>query len=398
MELREAFVLSALAGRRNMSDLCRRYGISRKTGYKWLGRYREEGRQGLEDRSRCPLRRPSSVSASQCEAICKERGDRSGPGAGKIRARLMRAHPGESWPSRSTVHEVLRRSGLVKAGRRRRESVGSPRSIVEAAAPNAVWSTDFKGQFLLGDGSYCYPLTVMDSFSRYLLACDALASVQRCGAFACFERLFLEMGLPDAILTDNGSPFGSSGAGGLTGLSAFWVKLGITVFRTRPGKPQDNGRHERMHRTLKAATTRPPSYDLAAQGERFGRFLFTYNEERPHEALEQVPPGTVYVPSTRLWDGVVRDPEYPPHWEARRVKRHGEIKWRNQTYYISEALGGELVGLYESGDGVWQVAFGAHPVAIYRAETDRVYPIHPRKREKGFTALGAPDAKETGRT
>jgi hypothetical protein len=241
--------------------------------------------------------------------------------------------------------------------------------------PNAVWSVDFKGEFKMGDGCYCYPLTVMDGATRYVLSCRALASVKGAGVCPWMDRLFLEHGLPECILSDNGSPFGSRGAGGLTGLSAHWVKLGILLARIRPGHPEENGRHERFHRTLKEATTRPPSYDLASQERQFASFVREYNEERPHEALGQIPPSRLYVSSPREWDGVVPEIEYPGHWETRSVRTSGEIKWRGKLYYLGESLVGERVGLFESADGVWQVAYGTHPVGLYEARKDQLRPV-----------------------
>jgi len=393
MDRRRAFVLSCLASGSNVSELCRHYGISRKTGYKWLDRFESEGPAGLEDRSRAPHTHPRATSGEMRDLILEERGKSPGLGAGKILAVLSERYPDLPWPARSTVHEVLRRGGQVSGSRRSRSRLGGARRVVEADAPNAVWSADFKGEFRLGDGSLCYPLTVADGFSRYLLACVALESTKCSLVLPCFEALFRERGLPESILTDNGTPFGSVGAGGLTRLSVFWLKLGIVVDRTRPGHPQDNGRHERMHRTLKAATARPPSYSQTAQRARFDAFRQDYNAERPHEALGQIPPGRVYEASPRRWDGRVPEPEYPGHWEVRRVRTRGDIKWRGRRHFLSETLVGERVGLFESGDGVWQVAFGSHAVAVYLARDDRLHPIRPRARRAGpgHGVVQAPD-------
>ena len=400
MELRGAFVLSCMAEGANVSELCRHYGISRKTGYKWLDRYGRLRFAGLADQTRRPRSNARSVRAEIEERIVAARKDHPTWGAGKLLAQLEREDPETDWPARGTVHAILQRHGLVRARRRRRGSVPPPSGGVLADRPNAVWSADFKGQFLLGDGTYCYPLTVMDGCSRRVLACVALSGVGTAGVLPCFESLFGEFGLPEAILTDNGAPFGSSGAGGLTPLSAFWAKLGIVLDRTRPGKPQDNGRHERMHRTLKAATTRPPSWDLVAQQSRFDAWMREYNGERPHEALGQEVPDSVYEPSARRWDGHVPEPEYPGHWETRRVKRSGELRWRGDAHYLSETLAHERVGLFESGEGMWQVAFGMHPVAVLDCGKGKLYPIRPTrpKPKFRFSALRAMDEDEDGQS
>lgn len=400
VDLREAFVRSCLSDGANVSELCRHYGISRVTGHKWLRRFEAEGLPGLADRSRAPHGNARSVSAEVEALLVAERARHGDYGAGKLLARLAERHPAVAWPARSTAHEVLRRHGLVEHPRRRRPQVDGAKRGVEADRPNAVWSADFKGEFRLGDGTVCYPLTVSDGYSRYLLACTALENVRGSTVIPCFEALFRERGLPESILTDNGPPFASSGVGGLTQLSVLWLKLGIVVDRSRPGKPQDNGRHERMHRTLKKATTRPAGRDLASQEARFAEFVREYNEEQPHEALGQVPPARVYAPSPRAWEGEVPKPEYPSHWVVRQVRRAGEIHWRGGFQYVGAALRGEPVGLFETGDGVWQVAFCSHPLGIYDERTDKLTPVRPRARarqaHRGFTATAAQDAEGDG--
>jgi transposase InsO family protein len=292
------------------------------------------------------------------EALVAERRKHPRWGPRKLLAYLSKRQPTWPWPAASTAGEILKRHGLVvpRRRRRRREHPGRPK--FEAKAANDLWSTDFKGQFRTGDRRYCYPLTVADRCSRYLLGCEGLLTTAHAGARPVMESLFREYGLPRGILSDNGSPFSSSALRGLSRLSVWWIKLGIQPVLIEPGKPQQNGGHERMHRTLKEETTRPPAGDVAAQQQRFDAFRQEYNEERPHEALGQRTPSELYEPSPRAYPERLEEMEYPGHYEVRRVRSRGDIKWQGSLLFVSEALVGERVGLEETDDRIWSLYFG----------------------------------------
>jgi transposase InsO family protein len=392
MEARECFIADWSTGAFGMADLCRRHGISRKTGYKWVARFRGGGLPGLRERSRAPLSHPNQVSGEVRRVLLRERDRHPDFGAKKLVARLKKKRPNIIWPAISTAHEVLVREGRLRKRRRVQRPAECARSLAAADGPNAVWTADYKGQFRLGNGTYCYPLTIVDGYSRYLLSCTALGNTGAEDAWRVFEAGFREFGLPEVIRTDNGCPFAGSGAGRLSGLSVKWLKLGIAVDRIRPAHPEDNGSHERLHRTLKAATTRPPSFGLSSQGEAFAAFRRDYNEERPHEALGQVPPSEVYRPSERRYTGSAPEPEYPGHWEVRRVRSSGEIKWRGGVHFLSKPLARERVGLSEVEDGVWLVVFVSHPVAVWNERDAKLCPIHATAGRAGtaFGALWAP--------
>jgi putative transposase len=358
MDQRVRFIGDFTSGRYTMSELCELYGICRKTGHKWVGRYREHGVEGLLDRSRVPHRSPQR-SEQRCEqALVEERRAHPGWGARKLLLRLRQRHPQWAWPAASTAGEILRRHGLIEPRRRRgRSPTAKPR--VEATAPNRLWTADFKGEFRTGDGQLCYPLTVVDRFSRYLLGCRNRRSTAILQARPVFEELFAEYGLPTAILTDGGPPFASPcSPRRLSQLSVWWIKLGIEPVLIQPGKPQQNGCHERMHRTLKAATARPPATTWEAQQQAFDHFRREYNEERPHEGIGMKTPSQLYQPSERPLPGQLEEPSYPGHFEVRRVRATGYIKWCSQELFVSEVLIGELVGLEESEDGLWSLYFG----------------------------------------
>jgi len=345
-----------------MTELCERYGISRKTGYKWAERYVAESVDGLKDRSRAPKSCPHATPEALVKSLVELRQMHPTWGPRKLLAVLGKREPELPWPAASTVGGILKRHGLVEGGRRRarRPSSHPGRPLVQASAPNQVWTGDFKGQFRTQDGEWCYPLTVADAYSRFLLGVAGLDSVSESQAWPVFERLFREYGLPDALRTDNGSPFASAGAvGGLSRLSVRWIKLGIRLERIEPGHPEQNGRHERMHRTLKQETARPPAANRVAQQGRFDQFRREYNEQRPHEALAQQTPGELYQSSPRPYPPQLPEPEYPGHFEVRSVRRGGEIKWQGEFLFLSEALAGERVGLEEYEDGLWAVYFGS---------------------------------------
>jgi putative transposase len=343
----------------SMSELCRRFGISRETGYTWLARYRDAGPLGLLDRSHAPVRCPHRVSEETQGLIIEARKSHPHWGPRKLLAWLAARHPEQRLPALSTAGELLKRAGLVQSRRVRRGATYPGRMPAYAGAPNDLWVADFKGQFRMGDRMECYPLTITDSFSRFLLCCHGLSSVRTVGTMAAFERTFREYGLPNAIRTDNGVPFAKATPLGLTRLNAWWIKLGIQHDRIEPGRPEQNGAHERMHRTLKAETTRPPGESWVQQQAIFDAFRLEYDFERPHEALGLKSPASVYQPSQREMPYRLPEPEYANHFEVRRVQSTGIIKFRGRVRFISEVLEGETVGLEESDDGIWSVYFYA---------------------------------------
>lgn len=355
---RHKFILAHEEGLFSMTELCTRFGISRKTGYKWLRRYEADGVRGLIGRSRaphtCPHRTPEPVRRVVIEA--RKAHPRWGPR--KLLDYLRPRHPNVAFPAPSTVGDILKREGLVTPRRKRRRPVHPGASPIKAEAPGEVWTADFKGEFRLGNRAYCYPLTMQDACSRFLLACDALPSTAHAGAKPVFRRLFGHFGLPDAIRTDNGWPFACARAlGGLSRLSVWLVKLGIRPQRIEPGKPQQNGRHERMHRTLKAETTRPPEATFADQQKRFDDFLEEYNEVRPHQALGGDPPVSRFARCAREMPAKVPRPEYPGHAEIRKVSSGGTISFKGHVIFLSKALSEEAVALEETDEGIWDVMF-----------------------------------------
>lgn len=340
----------------SVSDLCRAYGVSRETFYVLRGR-RASGDPGwFLERSHavvsCPHRTP--VGVAEAVVATKRRFPRFGPK--KVKAWLDRTQPGHGWPAASTIGDILKREGLVESRSRRRRGRELGRVETAADAPNAEWACDFKGWFRTLDGRRCDPLTITDTASRYLIEVRIVEPTAR-GVQPVFERAFAEHGLPAAIRCDNGSPFGSQAASGLTRLSVWWLKLGVAPHFIRPASPQDNGRHERMHRTLKADTAKPPSTSLGEQQARFDGFRAYYNDERPHEALDQHPPSALWTPSPRPMPERLIEPWYDPDHQVRRVRTNGEIKWNGGHVFLSEPLTGESVGLAELTDGSHIVRF-----------------------------------------
>ena len=360
MSERMAFVGRLLAGER-MSDLCVEYGISRKTGYKFKERYDRLGPVGLYDLSRRPIRSPGRTPEVIRDLIVELRREHPTWGPKKLVEVLRQRHAGVTLPAPTTVGDMLARMGLVRRRRRRRHFVASSHTLTDPTRPNDVWCADYKGQFRLANGQYCYPLTITDQMSRFIIGCEGFTAIDGMTARAVFEDRFSRYGLPLVIRTDNGAPFASRGLFGLSRLSVFWLKLGIVPERIEPGEPQQNGRHERMHRTLKEDTTRPAATSLLQQQERFDAFVDTFNEERPHEALGQKPPATVFSPSPRPLP-TTSDLEYPLHDEVRTVAASGHIqalRGRGSAVFISTALAGERVGIRELEDGRWLVTFAS---------------------------------------
>ena len=396
MEQRLEFVHEFETGWFTMTELAAQYGISRKTGYKWLGEYEAAGVLGLQDRSRRPHHSPRATAPGFVDAILtvRQRHPRWGPK--KLLAVARRGDPAAAWPSRSTVARWLKQRGLI-APRRRPPGHGvvtlPPLTI--PTRPNEVWTTDFKGEFRTGDRAYCYPLTLRDAFSRFVLRCDALAGRTSEATRRRFERAFVEYGLPDRIRSDNGTPFASPGLGRLSQLSVWWLRLGIIPERIALGHPEQNGSHEQFHAVLKAETARPPAGDRGAQQRRFQRFVREYNTLRPHEALDDEPPVRRYTPSRRSLPARLPPIEYPGHMEVRRVSGAGCISWHNAPLFVAGALVGEPVALEEVDDGVWTLYFATVALARYdeRHRTFHPIPIAVNGGRSGGYAASAPDLK-----
>ena len=360
MDQRLEFVADHQRGLYAMAELCARYGVSRKTGSKWLARYAAEGARGLHERSHAPHRCPHKISGALAELLVAARGAHPTWGPAKLLHYLAPRHRQvETWPAVSTVADLLRRHGLV-ARRRRRRPVVHPGTVpIRTAAPNDLWTADFKGQFRTRDAIYCYPLTVADQHTRYLVAVHGLLNTRVAGARAAFERAFRAYGLPAAIRTDNGVPFANTGLHGLTQLSVWWLRLGVQHQRIRPASPQENGAHERMHRTLKAETARPPARTLPQQQRAFDAFRAAYNAERPHAALGGATPAQRYAPSPRPYPDRLPALEYPGHFTVKMVTNAGTIRFKHRILFLANALKHHHVGLEETGDGVWSLYLGA---------------------------------------
>ena len=376
-------------GKYTVTELARHFGVSRRTAHKWLGRFADEGIGGLEERSRAPHRRPRATPTEVVLAVVRAKEAHPTWGPAKLTPcpdegpRIARA-----WPAVSTRGRILGLHGLVRGRKRRRHISPWTQPFLGADRPNDVWCADFKGWVRTGDGVRCDPLTISDACTRFLLGCEILPKPDYAHVRPVLECVFREYGLPLALRTDNGPPFASVGAGGLSPLSVWWIKLGILPERIQPGHPEQNGRHESAiggHRTLKQDTMNPPAATPQAQQERCDSFLSVYNTQRPHEALGQVPPATLYMPSLRPYPHRLGDMEYPPLTEVRRVRSNGQIKWRGELVFVSEALIGELVGITEDKDG-WLVSFGPITLGLLCPHRSSLTPlppshlIHPHRR------------------
>jgi putative transposase len=373
MDERMQFVARRLAGE-PMADLCREFGISRKTGYKIFDRYQACGIHGLTDRSRRPYRYANQLPVLVENYILTVKREHTSWGARKIRERLTRRFSGIPIPAKSTIHAVLDRHGLVeRRGRVRRRAQGTPLS--RGHRPNELWCTDYKGEFLLRNHHYCYPLTVTDHASRFLLACEALASTQETYAFTVFERLFQEHGLPANIRSDNGIPFSSAHAlFHLSRLAVWWLRLGIGIERIQPGHPHQNGRHERLHLTLKKEATKPAAANFLQQQARFDTFLDIFNNERPHEALNMKCPAEVYHPSPRPYTGLP-DLDYPLHDKTVVVTRCGRICLGTKKINLSQVFAGQAVGIKEVHEDIWLVSFMEYDLGYFDLETRVLEPL-----------------------
>lgn len=376
MERRRQFIEDWLTQAWTMTELCATYRVSRKTGHQLVNRFSAEGWSAVVDRSRRPHRTPLPISPEVRTRVLALRERRPGWGARKLRSRLLRLEPGVAWPSQTAVHRLLHQADLVASPPRRRSLPPvQSRRLRRAEAANDVWTVDFQGDFRLGSGRRCYPLTLRDLASRYVLRCDALAAPDGPETRRRFERAFAAFGLPHCIRSDNGEPFAGPGLAGLSQLNIWWMRLGIVAERIAPGRPQQNGAHEQFHRVLRAETTRPPAETHRRQQLCFDRFCHEYNEERPHAALHDDVPADYYQPSTRRYPTRMPPVVYPGHWEPRRVGANGRISFGGASIFLSRALAQEWVALEEIDDGLWTIFFATVPLARWLAREQRLRPV-----------------------
>lgn len=390
MEERMKFMLMYQEDGWSMTDLCEMFAVSRKTGYKWRERYEELGMEGLRALSRAPRSHPNAVAAEIEAAIVALKSKRPKRGPKKLLALLQRQQPDVPWPARSTIAAILKRHGLVRPRRRCRKTPPYELPFAGLDRPNAVWSADLKGWFKTGDGQRCDPLTITDNYSRYLLRCQVVRPATCATIQPVFIGAFHEYGLPEAIRTDNGPPFATATVGGLSQLSIWWIRLGIIPERIQPGKPQQNGRHERMHRTLKDEAISPPRSSGRRQQTAFHHFRQEFNHERPHEALGQRVPAAVYAPSPRPYPLILPEMTYPDDMQVRWVKAQGDISWKGHHVYLSATLAGELVGLRQVADDRWDIFFG--PIRLAQLDTAHKHLIHLPKTRREKTC----NKKRTG--
>ena len=379
MEMRARFVDDWRSGCWSKAELCRFYEVTRKTGYKWLERFEQGGMAALADQCRAPRQHPNSVSEALEERIIGLRGQHPRWGARKIRALLEREGAGEL-AAVSTIGAILKRNGLTVARRRKARAQANAAPLAMAGGPNDCWSADFKGWFRTLDGVRCEPLTLSDVYSRYLLRCQAVRVADTLHAKPVMEAAFREYGLPERMRTDNGAPFGSNGESGLTALSVWWIRLGIVPERIQPAHPEQNGRHERMHRTLKQETAAPPGPNRRRQQERFDAFRREYNEQRPHEALGQTPPAEHYEPSPRAYPERLAAIEYPSEWQVRRVSWGGQIRWQSESVFVAHALEGQPVGLQRIGDQYWKGHFSFYEIGVLDSRHFKIW--SPKRWQK----------------
>lgn len=399
MDRKMRFVLDCLSGAMTMSELCAREGISRQTGYQLVKRYEESGVVGLAERSRAPHHHGRRTAARIEEAVIGLRLQRPHWGAKKLRKKLQADDPSLAWPALSTMTDILKRAGLVRERRRRRGCLPNDQPFAPITAANDTWCIDFKGWFRTQDGERCHPLTLTDAFSRYLLCCRIMPE-QIDPVWRTTDRLFKEYGLPSILRSDNGTPFSSStSAAGLTRLSAHWLKLGIALERIEPGKPEQNGRHERMHKTLKAETAMPPSANRGVQQKRFDDFRNDFNHNRPHEALGLETPAQHYRASPRQMPSRVPEPHYDAEHQVRRVRSNGEIRWAGGLLFITEALIGEPVGVLKLENGDHLVRFASVDLGVidWRTKNFVRYAAGrpPRRAADKLTSTSVSDVSST---
>lgn len=380
MDQRIQLIADWLTGDYGKSELCRIYEISRPTADKWIARYEQRGLPGLEELGRAPHCHPNQTAEELRALIVQTKVRHQQWGPKKVLDWLRDARPEFKWPADSTAGKILKREGLVKTRKRRRRVTPYSEPFGECCAPNQSWSADFKGDFLLGNGRRCYPLTVSDNFSRYLLLCRALERPRQEEVRYWFEWVFREAGLPEVIRTDNGAPFASLALGGISQLSKWWIKLGIKPERIQPGKPAQNGRHERMHRTLKEAVA--PQRDLQQQQQQYDPFREEYNWDRSHEALERKPPGSIHCFSPRSYPAKLPEVQYESGITVRQVRHKGEIKWRGELIYISEVLAKEPIGLKPIDNDKWELRYSFHPLGVLDDRSKSIIPVKGWHRTK----------------
>ncbi len=392
MDERVKLVTEHREGEYGITELSQAYGVSRKTVYKWIDRHEKEGWVGLEDRSRAPHSHPNAVEEKIERKLLELKARWPLWGAPKLWVKLREAVGADRCPAESTVSEILRRHGLSGVAKRRRRAVPTEQPFQDCRETNAVWCADFKGWFRTTNGRKCTPLTISDAHSRYLLCCQGLGGAT---GFITVKPLFIKTfrkwGLPESMRTDNGPPFASTALGGLSELAVWWVRLGIELQRIEPGCPQQNGRHERMHRTLKEATAQPPRANLAAQQKAFEAFRREYNEERPHQSLGQRPPAVFYQPAAREYPS--RLPEqrgYPDEWEKRMVRKAGQMKWKGEDILVSSTLRGQEIGLKPVGEAKWAVYFETLELGLFEERLGRVLPAKRLRRKPATSGQEPP--------
>jgi transposase InsO family protein len=373
MEEKLRFVFDYERDEDTMAELCFRYGICRDTGYAWLRRYRQHGVRGLAELNRAAGQHPNQTDAVVERAVLDLREVHMRWGARKLKRILERDQPGRVWPAASTIGEIVKRAGLVVPRKKRRRTDPYTQPLAHAGEANRVWCADFKGWFKAGDGARVDPLTMSDAWSRYLLRAQAVEKTDTERVRAIFEAAFREHGMPEAIRTDNGAPFASSAVGGLSRLAVWWARLGIEHERIQAGHPEQNGRHERMHRTLKQDLR--PAEDWRSQQRELDRFRHDYNQVRPHEALDMQTPASVYEPSPRPYPAQVPEVQYPDWMEVRMVKTHGHFRWKKKDIFLTEVLWGEPVGLMPIGDGLYNIYFADRKLVGFDSKRDKLVPL-----------------------
>ena len=381
MSQRVRFIAAWLNKEESVTALALRFGVSRKTAHKWIARYRNEGAAGLHNRSSAPRRQAFQTPPEIADKIIALRRKHPAWGPRKLRASLMLDDPETPWPAASTIGGLLKREGLVRPRQPRRRAPPMEHPFADAIHPNDVWCIDFKGWWRTGDGTRCEPFTVSDAMSRYLLVCKPVRRTGFTHVWPVMAKALREYGLPRVIRSDNGPPFGTTAAGGLSRLGVHLIKIGVMPERIQPGKPQQNGRHERMHLSLKQEAATPPARTWVGQGRRLARFRKTFNEERPHEALGQIPPARVYTPSPRIWDGKLRSPDYLNADLTRKVRSDGTICWKGGHLFVSEVLHKETVGLFETAEDRFDVRYG--PILLGHIDhRDRMHRIKAKKKDR----------------
>lgn len=377
MDQKLQMISDYLTGHYSPTELSRIYGVSRKTIYKWINRYTVDPEHGLADRSRAPCTNPNAVPDPVKQTIIETKLKYLHLGPKKVMRYLRRQFPDQYWPADSTAGTILAKAGLVRARRRKARVAPNALPFASCSAPNSVWSADYKGDFQLGDRNRCYPLTVSDNYSRYLLACQGFPNTRYGHAKPVFERLFYQYGLPWAIRIDNGAPFASTAFGGISRLSAWWIRLGIRPERIEKGKPNQNGRHERMHRSLKDGAIKPARYSMRTQQKAFDQYRQEYNTIRAHESLNDRVPADVYQPSIRSMPSKLADIEYGTQMVVRKVRHSGEIKWQGRLVYVSQILAKQPIGFKQISENRWGIYYSFYLLGYWNQKKQRLEPIKP---------------------